>query len=432
MPVVNPLARELVFKIVYYGPGLGGKTTNLQFIHNATRAEHRGKLVSLATPVDRTLYFDFLPIRLPRVRGMTVRLQLFTVPGQVHYNATRKLVLTGADGVVFVVDSQRERLDANVESMENLRENLREHGRTLIDVSQIIQYNKRDLEHDILPVPELEQRLNPRRAPAFSSVATRGEGVFETLEAIVQAVLNDFERRAPLETEARTPPLELPEGGLTDALRRVSEPASSRHGSEAWRARQAPNGEAPSGEAPVRSGPRPGSGIAIGRVALTVASSAPVLGDARDEELVQRDTEVDDSFEASLEFDDEAVLERGGVEPEVSAPMFALLWPVSEIELVHGLERALATRDFPKAVDFADKLAAHTLASGASLMSGAHDAPRDPLLAVLLLGLQGREYMDFRALVRKARVSGGVSEEEALRAYIFALQARCALSRFGA
>src|SRR6186713_1345147 len=125
MPVVNPLARELVFKVVYYGPGLGGKTTSLQHIHATAKPEHRGKMVSLATPVDRTLYFDFLPIRVPNVRGLSVRLQLFTVPGQVYYNATRKLVLTGADGIVFVSDSQRARLDANLESLGNLKENLR-------------------------------------------------------------------------------------------------------------------------------------------------------------------------------------------------------------------------------------------------------------------------------------------------------------------
>ena len=124
MASVNPLSRELVFKIVYYGPGLGGKTTTLEHIHATAKPEHRGKLVSLATPVDRTLYFDFLPVRLPPVRGMHIRLQLFTVPGQVYFNATRKLVLTGADGVVFVGDSQIVRADANLESLENLRENL--------------------------------------------------------------------------------------------------------------------------------------------------------------------------------------------------------------------------------------------------------------------------------------------------------------------
>src|SRR5690348_249850 len=155
MASVNPLSRELVFKIVYYGPGLGGKTTTLEHIHATAKAEHRGKLVSLATPVDRTLYFDFLPIRLPPVRGLNVRLQLFTVPGQVYFNATRKLVLTGADGLVFVSDSQVARADANLESLENLRENLAEQGRELGKIPLVFQHNKRDLA-DVHPMAELD------------------------------------------------------------------------------------------------------------------------------------------------------------------------------------------------------------------------------------------------------------------------------------
>src|SRR5215831_20987258 len=159
MASVNPLSRELVFKIVYYGPGLGGKTTTLEHLHATAKPEHRGKMVSLATPVDRTLYFDFLPIRLPRIRGMGVRLQLFTVPGQVYYNATRKLVLTGADGLVFVADSQAGRVDANLETLENLRANLAEHDRSLASVPHIVQHNKRDLS-DVLSIEELDEMLN--------------------------------------------------------------------------------------------------------------------------------------------------------------------------------------------------------------------------------------------------------------------------------
>ncbi len=220
MPVVNPLARELVFKIVYYGPGLGGKTTTLQHIHATTKAEHRGKMVSLATPVDRTLYFDFLPIRLPTARGMGVRLQLFTVPGQVYYNATRRLVLTGADGIVFVADSQRARLDANLESLANLSENLREHARKLSDVPHVIAYNKRDL-YDVVSIEELERQLDQFGAPSFATCATQGDGVYETLDAIARAVLDDFERRTPEGRELVTNELQVPEGGLTEALRGV-------------------------------------------------------------------------------------------------------------------------------------------------------------------------------------------------------------------
>src|SRR5262245_26664062 len=187
MPVVNPLAREIVFKVVYYGPGIGRKTTTLQHVHANTKPEHRGKMVSLATPVDRTLYFDFLPIRVPNVRGMGVRLQLFTVPGQVYYNATRKLVLTGVDGIVAVFDSQRERMDANLESLENLRDNLRAHGKALEQVPHVFQYNKRDIG-DTATIEELDAQLNRYKAPAFATTATSGEGIYESLEAITRAV----------------------------------------------------------------------------------------------------------------------------------------------------------------------------------------------------------------------------------------------------
>ena len=200
MPVVNPLARELVFKIVYYGPGLGGKTTTLQHIHATTRAEHRGKMVSLATPVDRTLYFDFLPIRLPTARSMGVRLQLFTVPGQVYYNATRKLVLRGADGVVFVADSQREQLDENMDSLRNLHENLLEENIEPRDFPMVLQYNKRALP-GVVSVEELDDLLNFRGVPAFSASALSGTGVFDTLKSISQLVLQSLSRRfrAPVE-----------------------------------------------------------------------------------------------------------------------------------------------------------------------------------------------------------------------------------------
>src|SRR5260221_3312600 len=185
MASLNPLTRELVFKIVFYGPGLGGKTTTLQFIHATTKPEHRGKMVSLATPTDRTLYFDFLPIRVPRVRGMAVRLQLFTVPGQVYYAATRKLVLSGADAVVFVADSQQGRTEVNQESLDDLHANLAEHQRSLQEVPHTFHWNKRDLS-DLVPVEDLERRFNKLGAPSLGTVAKKGEGVFEGLERITR------------------------------------------------------------------------------------------------------------------------------------------------------------------------------------------------------------------------------------------------------
>ncbi len=194
MAQVNPLTRELLVKLVYYGPGLGGKTTSLQHIHRSSPPETRGQLVSLATPVDRTLYFDFLPLRTRSVRGHEVRLQLFTVPGQVYFNATRKLVLTGADGVVFVADSQPQRQDANLESLENLAGNLDEQGRQLDEVPLVFEFNKRDLP-SLQPLEAMERTLNPAGRPAFPTVATTGQGVLEALDRLVEDVLADLERR---------------------------------------------------------------------------------------------------------------------------------------------------------------------------------------------------------------------------------------------
>ncbi len=223
MASVNPLSRELVFKIVYYGPGLGGKTTTLEHIHATAKPDHRGKLVSLATPVDRTLYFDFLPMRLPPIRGMHVRLQLFTVPGQVYFNATRKLVLTGADGIVFVADSQTARADANLESLDNLRDNLADQGRNLSDVPIVFQYNKHDLP-DVLSVDELDKQINRWNAPSLATSARTGLGVYESLERITHAVLASFETQMPESVRVSAAAAFDPnEEGLAAALRGASQ-----------------------------------------------------------------------------------------------------------------------------------------------------------------------------------------------------------------
>jgi signal recognition particle receptor subunit beta len=215
MPQLNPLTREVLLKIVYYGPGLGGKTTSLSHVHTSAPAETRGELVSLATPVDRTLYFDFLPVRLPSVRGHGVRLQLFTVPGQVYFNATRKLVLTGADGLVFVADSQAARRDANVESLENLIENLNDQGRRLESVPHVLQYNKRDLT-DVISLADLDHALNAHGAPSFATSAVRGEGVVEALDAVVRRVLEDLDSRRVFGESGALPEVTL--GRADDAL----------------------------------------------------------------------------------------------------------------------------------------------------------------------------------------------------------------------
>src|SRR5436190_2908507 len=211
---VNLYTKEISLKIVYYGPGLGGKASSLQYIHRAIKPDARGQLVSLSTGVDRTLYFDFLPVKLPKLRGYTVRVQLYTVPGQVHYNSTRKLVLTGADGIVFVADSQRARREANIESFQNLQENLREQGLALDRMPHLLQYNKRDMP-ELLSTAELDGAVNPHRAPAFETSATTGQGVFEALKSITTLVLSDLRRRGVWRAEA--PPAGAPANAATTA-----------------------------------------------------------------------------------------------------------------------------------------------------------------------------------------------------------------------
>jgi signal recognition particle receptor subunit beta len=187
----NYSGKEINAKVVYYGPGLSGKTTNLEHIYNKMAPHLRGKMVSMKTKSDRTLFFDFLPIDGGEIAGFDVRFLLYTVPGQVYYNATRKLVLKGADAIVFVADSQSEELPANRESLGNLRENLKEYGKTLDDIPWVIQYNKRDLE-SALPIEKLEEELNPGGIPCFEAVATDGKGVFETLAAATKLVMEQL------------------------------------------------------------------------------------------------------------------------------------------------------------------------------------------------------------------------------------------------
>ena len=188
MTFINYAAREINCKIVYYGPGLGGKTTNLQYIYNKTAPERKGKMISLATEADRTLFFDFLPLDLGTIRGFRTRFHLYTVPGQVYYDASRKLILRGVDGVVFVADSLVNRLEANVESMYNLHENLADQGLKLADVPFALQYNKRDMT-EVISLDDLQEELNPSRYPSFEGVATQGVGVFDTLKCVSKQVL---------------------------------------------------------------------------------------------------------------------------------------------------------------------------------------------------------------------------------------------------
>jgi signal recognition particle receptor subunit beta len=412
MASVNALSRELVFKIVYYGPGLGGKTTTLEYLHAATKPEHRGKLVSLATPVDRTLYFDFLPVRLPPLRGMNIRLQLFTVPGQVYFNATRKLVLTGADGIIFVSDSQAARADANIESLENLRENLTEQGRALEKVPLVFQHNKRDLP-DLLPVEELDSILNPLGAPSVPSSARSGEGVFEALEQITELVLRAFEARLPdlSDSELGTSFAAI-EGGLMSALRDAAPSVSP-------------------GEVVVARLPDP---------AETTYESMPADTDAPDAEAAPVER-AESSAPAVAPVVAPPLPSptrpppEGGRAPLPASPVlaparravfsFADLWPDAEQEMVREVEAELAAQRYARAVEMCEVLVARVLASAAGLF-GASEAPRDPALIPLLLGLNGARYLAFRATVREARAGTSLTLREALAAFAFAIDARLA------
>ena len=193
MSFINYSSREINCKIVYYGPGLCGKTTNLQYIYAKTNPEAKGKMISLATETERTLFFDFLPLSLGEIRGFKTRFHLYTVPGQVFYDASRKLILKGVDGVVFVADSQIERAEANLESAENLRVNLAEQGYDLDRIPYVVQYNKRDLPN-IAAVEELRRLLNPRSVPEYQAVAPTGAGVFDTLKAVAKLVLTELKK----------------------------------------------------------------------------------------------------------------------------------------------------------------------------------------------------------------------------------------------
>ncbi len=193
MTFINYASREINCKIVYYGPGLCGKTTNIQWIYEQANPDKRGKLVSLATETDRTLFFDFLPLDMGTVKGFKVRFHLYTVPGQVFYDASRKLILRGCDGVIFVADSQRPRMEANIESIANLATNLKENGFDIRTIPYVLQLNKRDMP-SAAPVEEMERLLRFRNEPMIEAVASQGTGVIETLKACARQILMELQR----------------------------------------------------------------------------------------------------------------------------------------------------------------------------------------------------------------------------------------------
>ena len=224
MVLFNAATKELTAKIVYYGPGLCGKTTNLQHIYDSLPGDGRGKMLSLATQTDRTLFFDFLPIELGTIRGMKTRIQLYTVPGQVFYDATRKLVLRGADGVVFVADSQAPAVESNKESFQNLIENLREQGADLEKMPHVIQWNKRDTPN-ALPIEVLNAEINRFKCPTFGASAIKGEGVRETLQGVAKLVLQHLSEKYGGGQALETPQILPPALAPAPAARQVEEEA---------------------------------------------------------------------------------------------------------------------------------------------------------------------------------------------------------------
>lgn len=402
MASLNTAARELVLKIVYYGPGLGGKTTSLQSLHDASPPERRGKLVSLATPVDRTLYFDFLPLRLPPLRGLAVRLQLFTVPGQVYFNATRRLVLSGADGVVFVADSQKERIDSNLESLENLRENLAEHGRDLATLPHAFAYNKRDLP-ELFSIEELDKQLNLHRAPSFGTTAITGDGVQTTLDAITKLVLDAYEKQLPEPAPSH----------------KVAVPAEAPHVSM-------------SGEDEVfTSATTTRRSVDDEDVVTSTAAHDTFLPDLDRIESSAADSKPPESVESVVGTPWQEEIER--IERPTGGVSFAQLFAPNERALIEQIEQSIAHGEHADALGMCDAALTRLLTSVASIVG--HDATpegaHDPALP-LLLGLDGRRFLAFRALARRARKIGDVGLREALEAYAFVLEARVAFGQWDA
>jgi signal recognition particle receptor subunit beta len=437
MASLNPLTRELVFKIVFYGPGLGGKTTTLQFIHAATKPEHRGKMVSLATPMDRTLYFDFLPLRVPRVRGMSVRLQLFTVPGQVYYGATRKLVLTGADGIVFVADSQAGREDANQESLEDLVTNLADHNRGLASLPHTFHWNKRDIA-DVVPLEELDRKFNPEGAPSLGTIATRGAGVFEGLERITRLVMRAYEAELPKNDAsmglARS---DSEDAGIADAIRGLTESPYQRATPFAGTRAVRVEGGGPSSLEAIPS-PIPRRPPSSPDLAPFLAASAPATPSREDHVDLEGETaEVNGAPPVAvvvrrIPAAEERPEPTASPEPRAldAGFSFAALWAEGEREAARDVEQAIAAHDAVRAVLASDVLVTRVLASAAGL-AGNVDAPRDPSVVALLLGLEGRRYLSFRVIVRSARLGEGVMTRDALDVYAFALEARRARDGIG-
>jgi len=370
---VNPLAREISAKIVYYGPGLSGKTTSLQRVYDYVRPESRGQLISLNTEGDRTLFFDFLPLKVDQIRGLSLRLQLYTVPGQVFYDATRKLVLNGADGVVFVADSQPAAHDRNMESMANLRENLAELGLDLDAFPLVIEYNKRDLTN-VMPVALLRRDLNPLGVPDFETIAEKGVNIMPALKEITRLVMVDLRSRQPAPRK-KMAPLEAKGSGGTELADQVNAAAASAPKTVTdWPPADA-SPRAPAAPAPVT------------RRSIPI-SSAPTPPQAIPSPLPRP------PHPARPRVDPATLLELS----------FTRLFP-GKAEALAEVEAAIRERTFGAAV----RRAAEGLADLLEDLFPPEDQPGD---RAALLGLDGRDYLRISLLA--AKPDPAVSEQDAL------------------
>lgn len=404
MAQVNPLTREVLVKLVYYGPGLCGKTTSLQKIHAASPAETRGQIVSLATPVDRTLYFDFLPLRAQSVRGHHLRLQLFTVPGQVYFNATRKLVLTGADGVIFVADSQRDRMDANLESLENLAANLEDHQRALSNIPLVLQYNKRDLPSAVT-VEEMDAALNALGVPTVCTNASKGEGVLESLDMLVRLVLDDLERRNVLGS-VRPPPPEPPKFAR-------AEPSLAQQVELASHELKLPDEPTKSSDSVPERTPL---------VSPASPASAPGPGPAS-----VPPTRLDD--EKTSDSDD---ILRPTVAPPspvgaIRGLSFLSFFPEEAADLT-ALEAALAESRWAQVVEHAAALARRLLL-GVGDELALPDGSRHPAVIATFVGVEGGRYRGFEKIVRRAETGGPIGERDAYAVFAFLIELKSRVDR---
>ncbi len=411
MVAVNPIDREIQLKIVYYGPGLGGKTTTLQHIHETTVPEHRGKMVSLATPVDRTLYFDYLPVRLPDIGGYTLKLQLFTVPGQVHFNATRKLVLSNADGVVFVADSQTSRMDANLESFDNLLVNLSDYKIDTESFPIVFQYNKQDLDH-ITPTDELNARINKKGRPFLGTCAIRGENIYESLELVTKEVLRDLKRRDVLargtskQEDVADNPIAFKRRnyGLSERLQDYSENTvrypmedSLKEVSEKLFADNEDKPEPK--EAGTSHPPHP-----VDRPTIP----AP---------LALNEKSASDHTARTSAHDSKVPSDAAASKAAVSSFTFSFLWPKAEREHAVQIEHTIVKRRYREVITLVKEELDRVIAIQ---RKGVPHSSETTILA--LLGLDGREYLEISRL-NVTPPSEPVSRERALAAYLFLLQA---------